>query len=144
MKEQHWTDEQLIAHLYGVGPADHHILECAPCALRLRAMQESRSHVETANAASSEINPEFLAAQRRAIYARLERSRWSDWGRVLVRRWAPVFAMIVVIAGVAVVYEQRQADQARRISDSQLFEEVGHLAEDTTPAAVEPMEGMFE
>ena len=63
----HWTDEQLIDHLYGVGPADGHLDQCELCRDRLTALEVRRQQVSMAEPVSDD----FLAAQRRAIYARL-------------------------------------------------------------------------
>ena len=35
----HWTDDQLIAHLYGVGPDDGHLHDCRDCQSRLSVIE---------------------------------------------------------------------------------------------------------
>src|SRR5271154_1481571 len=103
MKTQHWMDEQLIAHLYGVGPEDGHLTECAACRLRAMEMQASRQSFEALRGADAEVTFEFLARQRRAIYAGLGKKR-SLFG---MRRWASSVAMLAVAAGAIIVIEER-------------------------------------
>lgn len=144
MKQRHSTDEEMLAQIYGLRPASPHLDACPECAGRLAAMLASRNRAEAAHCPADEIGAAFLAAQRRAVYARLDRPRWFGFQSLLLRRWAPACAMVAVLAGGALVFEQRQAALASHVSDAQLFTEVGQLAEDPTPDAVAPIEGMFE
>jgi hypothetical protein len=42
----HWTDEQLIQHLYGIAPEEQHIEVCAYCRDRLADMIAARRMVD--------------------------------------------------------------------------------------------------
>ena len=68
---EHLSEDALLDALYGIAGsnAETHLHECAHCAQRLHEWQEKRA----AAAASIEIPGEFLAAQRRKIYERIER-----------------------------------------------------------------------
>ncbi len=139
----HWTDEELIAHLYGVGPQDLHIGKCADCNARLVAMQARRQAAELA-AAPGEVSFEFLAAQRRAIYRRVsEPVRW--WSHVQMRRWASAAAGVAVLAGGLMIFESdRRPAAPNKISDAQLAQDVSRMAEDGEPPATAPLQALFE
>ena len=142
MTAKHWTEQELIAHLYGVGPDGSHVEDCAECSTRLEKMRNTRRGSESLYDASSEVNHEYLAAQRRRIYARL--SQPSDRGRM--RRFAPALAASLVIAGGLFFYEQEQVNQrpAVKVSDTQLVEDVGQIAMNPEPAPVAPIQALFE
>lgn len=138
----HWTDEELVNSLYGVGPDDTHLDSCEECKARLVLMQARRSSVEDA---AEPVSFEFLAAQRRAIYQRLEQPvRW--WSFSSVRRVGVGIATALVLTGSAVVYEQnRAAELAReRVADAQLLQEVSSMAQDSGLESAEPLQGLFE
>ena len=135
----HWTDDQLIEHLYGVGPEDGHLLVCGECQGRLSAAQSARLRLETDLASDGEpAGHDFLMAQRRRIYARLSEPVKS-WSGVFVRRWAPVLAML--LAGGFFVYDQRSRQD---VSDVQLASEVSCMAADSEPPSTAPLQALFE
>ena len=142
----HWIDEELIQHLYGVGPEDGHLRVCGVCQARLAAAQSARRAIETDLAADSDsAGYDFLMAQRRRIYARLSEPAKS-WTGVSVRRWAPAFAMLLAVAGGLVVYDHgfRQERLDRRVSDAQLAREVSCMAADSEPPSTAPLQALFE
>jgi hypothetical protein len=139
---RHWTEDELLAHLYGIGPEDGHIESCAECASRLRVMEETRSLHEGAAADSIEPGFDFLAAQRRNIYQRIAKPRHS-----LLWRFGPALtASLVLVLGLAIVDSQRQSQKvnAPALTDTQLVEYVGSAAMDPEPAPVAPIEGLFQ
>ncbi len=140
MNTEHWTYEQLLAHLYGVGPEDGHLDDCAACRLRVTEMRANRRSFEALRASDEDVTFEFLARQRRAIYAALGRKR-SLFG---MGRWTSAVAMVAVVAGALIVTEERQQRDKHQISDAQLVEEVSRMAQDPTPTAVAPIEGLFQ
>jgi hypothetical protein len=135
----HWTDEQLIDHLYGIGPADGHLSQCEFCHGRLTAMEARRKQA----LAEETVSHEFLAAQRRAIYARLEKPhRW--WDSLPMRRLAAGVAMLVVLAGSAAVYEKHRRDMAAEaISDAQLVQDVAQMSFESESPATAPLRELF-
>jgi hypothetical protein len=139
MNSEHWTDEQLIAHLYGVGPEGGHLNDCAACRQRINQLQTNRQSFEALRGSAGDVSFEFLSRQRRAIYAGLGKKR-NIFG---FGRWASAVAMVAVVAGAVIVIEERQQDR-HQISDAQLVEEVSRMAQDSTPTAVAPIEGLFQ
>lgn len=138
---RHWTEDELMAHLYGIGPEDGHIESCGECAGRLRVMEQTRSLHETAGADSAEPGFDFLAAQRRKIYRRLATPR-----RSFLWRFGPALAAsVVLVLGLAIIDSQRQNQNANAaITDAQLVEYVGSAAMNPEPAPVAPIEGLFQ
>ena len=138
----HWTDDQLIEHLYGVGPEDGHLRVCGACQARLAAAQSERLRLESDLASDSDpAGYDFLMAQRRRIYARLNEPAKS-W----TRRWAPGFAMLVAVAGGLVVYDHgfRKERLDRHVTDAQLAQEVSCMASDSEPPSTAPLHALFE
>ena len=134
----HWTDEQLIEHLYGVGPEDGHLQICGECQARLSAAQSVRLRLETDLASDSEpAGYDFLMAQRRRIYARLNEPAKSWTGH-----WAPALAMLVALAGGLVIYDH--GFRQERVSDAQLAREVSCMASDSEPPSTAPLHALFE
>jgi hypothetical protein len=142
----HWTDEEMIGYLYGVGPENGHLEHCADCQVRLSAMQTQRQTLESATADNDSVSFDFLAAQRRAIYQRLEQPvRW--WSVAYVRRLAAGLAAAVVLSGSAYMYQQnRSMEMAReRAEDAKLLQEVTAMASmDSGAQSTEPLQGLFE
>jgi hypothetical protein len=141
----HWTDEQLIAHLYDVGPQDLHIDRCADCRARLLAMQAQRQAAEVPGASPVDMSFEFLAAQRRKIYEKItEPVRW--WSHLQLRRWAPAAAGLAVIAGglLIVEHDRRTPAVPNNISDAQLAQDVSRMAENSESPATAPLQALFE
>ncbi len=138
MGREHWSDEQLIAHVYGVGPEDGHLSGCAECRSRLEPI-EARAEDFLERASATDVPADFLAAQRRTIYARLG----GNSGRFAVRRWAPALAAVALVAGIAMFEQQRGGMNTDRISDAELVQQASQLAEDSTPQAVAPIEALF-
>jgi len=141
----HWTDDELLAFDYGVGPSGGHLDACSECQTRLAAMQLHRERVEGAAAIADTVSADFLAAQRRSIYQRLEQPvRW--WNALPVRRWAAGLATACILGGSVAVYEHNRQVQLtqERIADAKLAQEVTMMADDTGSPAVAPLEGLFE
>lgn len=139
----HWTDEQLIEHLYGLTDDARHVDACADCQARLSSMR-ARRHVVEKHSVDEDASFEFLAAQRRKIYAKLTEPRhfWSD-GRL--RRWASAAATVAVLGGGFLVYEDhRQQVMDNRVSDAQLAQEVSSMAQESEPQPTAPLQVLFE
>ena len=126
---QHWSDEQLVAYLYGVGPEDGHLPGCADCRERLSALKESRHSLEQ-KAGGNEVSFEFLAAQR-------------QW--IPIRRWASATGILLVLGSGFAVFEQHRRDLAdQAISDVQLAQEMSRMSDDLVAQPVAPLQGLFE
>ncbi len=133
---EHWNDDELMERLYGLGPEDGHLRECAACGARWRALLQARGRVLE----PPPIAEELLAAQRRAIYTRLEqpvsRRGWFSFAPAAVAT-AAVLLLAVLLRGPA----PRTNSEP---SDTELFADVFVLAQGTEPQAVEPIHALFE
>jgi hypothetical protein len=134
----HWTDEELLAALYGAGPEGDHVASCAECRGRLLKMQSNREGVERAY--EMPVSGALLAAQRRSIYARLERPS-HGW-----RRWAAGVTTACALGASLFLYEQNQEMRLaqERANDAKLIQEVAAMANDTSVSSMAPLEGLFE
>jgi hypothetical protein len=136
MDARHWTDDDLLNRLYGVGGGDEaHLSACADCTARLRLFEARRSQ----SAAVPEPSHEFLAAQRRAIHRRL--------GESPARRlhWAPAFAAMLMLIIGFMLFRPGQTPQLQQpITDDSVFAEVYSLEQSSEPAAAQPIQALFE
>jgi hypothetical protein len=138
----HWTDDELINYIYGVGPQNGHLNVCDECRSRLANMDARRAMSVTAGA---DVSHNFLAAQRRSIYARLaEPDLW--WRKFHVRRWASVLATGSLLAAGLLYYAdtQQQTQISEQVSDAQLVQDVSNMAQDPEPSPTAPLEALFE
>lgn len=141
----HWTDEQLVEHLYGVGPGDGHLDACAACRAKLTDMQACRGVAELNPLADESVSQDFLMAQRRAIYARISApARW--YAGVAFKRWASAAAMLLVLGGSVFVYQERQrpAADTDRLTDVELARDVSRMSQDSEGLPTAPLQALFE
>lgn len=131
MTSEHWTDEQLIEHLYGLRSADEHFAACPLCAAR--AEQVSRARREATH--PPEIPDALLAAQRRSIYNRLG-SPLRVWHPM---RWAVSLAAMLAVALGLMLYRGNEAAHSR---DDQFYAEISSLDQNPAPRAVQPIEAL--
>ena len=136
MTTRHWDDDELIGHLYGVGPGDGHLEECPECARRWQTLLSVRQRVMEPPPESEH----FLADQRRRIHGRLGTSR---------PKWLPIapaaIAAAAVIVLAVVLYRPGPAPAPEPgISDSELYADVYSMVQSDEPQAVEPMHALFE
>jgi hypothetical protein len=138
MSGEHWTDDDLLAHLYGAGPDGAHLGTCGDCARRWEALRARRARFLSETPAVSE---SFLAAQRSAVRARLraQQPRWRF-------EFAPTLATAVLLLLVCLMVFQRQPEPQPRAAavDAGLFDDVFTLVENPEPQAVEPVRSLFE
>jgi hypothetical protein len=151
----HLKTDELVNRLYGLedrpgSDQDAHLASCADCQARWETMRVLRGVVSAPETVSSD----FLAAQRRKIYARLgeePRTRMA---------WAPALVAVVLLAiGVAVyrplsapapgfvrghaTYESARPAQTDS-SDAQLFSEVYSMEQSMEPSVAAPIHTLFE
>ena len=137
---EHLSEDALLDAVYGIAgnEAETHLRECADCARHLREWQEKRA----ATAASVEIPGEFLAAQRRKIYERIEHPSRKHW------LWAPGLVAACALAVGIFVYHptphEQPVNQRAEISDAQLFGDIYSLEQVVEPAAAAPARALFE
>jgi hypothetical protein len=89
-------------------------------------------------AEQEEVSPEFLAAQRRSIYRRLE----EQPRRGAALRWALSAAMLLVMV-IGLTFS-RLHKPPQTISDEQLFSDLAAMDQSAEPKAIQPMHKLFE
>ena len=151
MNGPHWTQQDFINALYGVGPESDHLDGCDDCRARWQAMQARRAQATVA----PEVPADFLAAQRRNIYGRLDSPSRTT------RRAVPAFvaALLLLIAFLAyrpatspspeVQTEARSVQQApltqqAQLSDADLMSDIYSIEQTAEPQAVQTMHALFE
>ncbi len=137
----HWTDDRLLGWLYGVEPEDAHFESCAACRERVAALKANRAAVE--GVSQPDVSFEFLAAQRRNIYARVAEPH-RLWSRAGLRRWASAAATLLILGGGVVLYENRPHPADNQLSDAQLAQQVSNMAQDAEPQSTAPLQALFE
>ncbi len=129
MTGNHPAETEFLEELYGVRPASEHSVLCAECSLRLRALAAVRAEVVR----PPEVESDFLAAQRRSIYRKMELRAWHPL------RWAlPVVALLALAFSLA-LYRAQRPHPSR---DDQFYSEVSSLDQNTAPMAVQPIEAL--
>jgi hypothetical protein len=135
---EHLSEDSLLDAIYGIATkdAEAHLGVCAECARRLSDWHRTRS----GEAESADISVEFLAAQRRQIYARIERPSRKQW------LWAPGLAACALAIVIFAYHPSQQTprDTHADLSDAQLFGEVYSMEQSLEPAAAAPARALFE
>ena len=136
----HLTEDVLLDALYGIAGEETqaHVKTCAACAGRLREWRQ-RANAE----GMGDVSDEFLAAQRREIYKRIEQPSHRLWW------WAPALAVAAGLVVGVFVYAPHAPDPARTpaasgISDAQLFNDVYSIERTAEPSATAPVRALFE
>jgi len=138
----HLSEDVLLDAIYGIADAESeaHVHTCAECAARVGEWRERAGVI-----ANNEISEEFLAAQRRNIYARIEGSSLPMSRRVWW--WAPALAMTAALIVGIVVWPQHGAPPSSshsEVSDAQLFNDVYTFERSAEPSATAPVHALFE
>ena len=141
MKQRHWTNEELLDHVYGVGPEDGHELDCAECQARISGLKARRADL----AAEPWIPIEFLRVQREAIAERIEggASRKATW-------WGPpAWAAVMIALAFALSWpapprEKTIAGGAGGGGDAGMYMEIYQTISTEEPRALAPMHALFE
>jgi hypothetical protein len=133
--KNHFTTEELVQRLYGVGDGDAHLGECEECSDRLRKLGGLKAMAAEPVPASTD----FLAAQRRNIYARM-----GEKPQVRMK-WIPALAAAACLLAVGVI-ARHPAEQAAKpeIVDPQLFADVYSMEQSMEPLAAKPIDALFE
>ena len=73
---KHWTENDFTEWLYGLKSDSTHLKECAECSSIAGSLERRKAKAIRL----PEVSPDFLAAQRRNIYARLDHPRrhWAQ------------------------------------------------------------------
>lgn len=142
----HWSDEDLLARLYGMDAAPNlspaHFEECPDCAARWSRLSGARAGVLAASSSAS-CSDERLRAQRLAVWNRIEQPAHSR----ILRALPAAAACLVVVLAVALNGPAPQPAHPQiastAVSDEQLFAEIATVVNADAPRAVEPIRGLF-
>jgi anti-sigma factor RsiW len=149
--DDHLTNDEMLDQLYGIGGPEgrSHLTECVACAHRYAGFERKRA--ELAAAGATELAPSVLAAQRRAVYARLGEAPRTQARLGSLVGWTPALAAAALLAMALFLYRpstpviSRQATPAHAdLSDDQLFSDVYSIEESAEPRAAAPIQGLFE
>jgi predicted anti-sigma-YlaC factor YlaD len=132
MGASHWTEDDLLNRLYGLPNAgEDHLAACPECRARLEELRVRRQ----AMTQPPDVPHDFLAAQRRAIYSRLEHSRNP------LLKWGPAFAATVVLATGFLAYRHEPTPVK---SDEAVIAEIYSMEQSAEPAVAQPIQALFE
>lgn len=142
---KHWTDEALLARVYGVDPPPgiqlEHLAECPECAARLGRLQTSRVAV-LASAAAAPCSDERLRNQRTGFWRRVEQPATARlWRAVPAAATCCVLLLAVALNGPAP--KPAGAEIASAVSDEQLFADIANVVNTDSPRAVDNIRGLF-
>ncbi|MEP7366506.1 MAG: hypothetical protein ABI972_24880 [Acidobacteriota bacterium] len=141
MTQRHWTNDELLDHLYGVGPEDGHAKNCAECQERIAGLQTQRA----GRTEDRWVPEEFLRAQREAISGRVARNvaREQTWWR------PPAWAAVMVAVAMALSWPQMSREKLTAgsnatASDAGMYLEIYQTISTEEPRALAPMHSLFE
>jgi anti-sigma factor RsiW len=139
----HLDDEQLLLELYGAGAeaAHRHLQACPECGARLAHLKAQRARLMSGMAAP---DPAALRAQREAVWARIEKSRGRPaWRALQAGALACAVFAAVLLYRPATPPGPELARAGAEVSDAQLYEDLAAMLARETPAAAEPLLGLF-
>jgi predicted anti-sigma-YlaC factor YlaD len=133
----HLSNDELVNLAYGVGTSGH-LDDCRECAERFGQLREKRAMA----AENLPVSREFLAAQRRTIYARMGERPQARM------KWVPALAAAACLVAVGVFSHhpaQMATPEAAEIHvDAQLFSDVYSMEQSMEPIAAQPIHALFE
>jgi hypothetical protein len=134
---EHLNENVLLDAIYGIATqdAEAHLRVCPECSTRLSDCKQMRA------TSSGELSNQFLAAQRRAIYQRIEAKPSR------ARVWAPVLAAACALTVGVFVYHPGTEPKPvvnPEVNDSQLFTDVFSMEQSLEPSATASVRVMFE
>jgi hypothetical protein len=139
MRDNHWTDDELISKLFDVGPQDGHLESCPECARRWAAIQQ---RYEGSRIANAEVSEAKLNAQRFAVRKRLE-----DKPRHVRPILASSLAAALLLAVISLVLFKPNPPRQPApdiLSEDKMLEEIYQMSLSSEPVAIEPVQSLFE
>ena len=154
---RHLSHDELLSRFYGLGPKlgaenvkeddpqKQHLRVCVDCAERLAAFERNRA----ASAALPAVSKEFLAGQRRRIYARLEEAPRMSL------RWAPALAAMFLLT-VGLMWQIPRLAQSppatsggpgvavEATDEEQVLRDIYSMEQSLEPRAGAPIHALFE
>lgn len=138
MRDAHWTDDELVARLYGAGPENPvHLDGCAQCGARWQGLLERRKLL----LGQPSLKEGLLEAQRHAILSRLDGPSDARAAFRMIPSFA-LAALAVVALGISTPSPKPLPAVAQ--TDAQMWNDVFARIAETAPAGVAPVEKLFE
>jgi len=134
---KHWTETDFQNWLYGLREEDQHLSECSECQGEMERLNRERHRI----AAQPEVSREFLAAQRRRIYQRLEQPRRNTHALRWVLSAATLLLMIVGITFQQLALHKKPSAMS---DDEKLFRDLSSIEQSAEPKAIQPIHNLFE
>ena len=128
----HWTDDELLDHVYGLKSDESHLAECSSCSERAKQLAAARERA----AEGPEISWDALAEQRRNIYQRLGKPVHSSRRFVWATSLAVLFVLMIGLTFLRTKPESR--------SDDQFYSDVSAIVQNPAPQAVQPIESLID
>lgn len=134
MNGGHWTEQDFIDHLYGIGSHAGHLDVCAGCQARWAEIRAVRGSILE----DLEVPNEILARQRRNIYRRLGRDTHPA-----AKGLMPAFAVVLLL--LLGFFFMRPGPPANSpVSDAELFSDIYTVEQSSEPGVARPMRALFE
>ena len=144
----HLNQDQLLEQVYGVGSGEAHLKQCAECAARLQRLMRIKDRHRAEERGRPSPSSAFFAAQRRAIYSRLDHAAGS------YVRWAPALAGAALLAVGLMLLPHAQVRTRRAATASisrvelndneQLFSDLYSMEQSVEPSADAPIHELFD
>jgi len=129
---KHWTENDFQKWLYGLKEEDSHLKTCSECRVELERLRLERQHI----LAAPEVSEEFLAAQRRNVYNRLNHN-------FAPLRWALSVTMVLLVV-VGLTLPRFRKSTVILTNDEQLYSDLAAMEQTDEPKAIQPMHKLFE
>lgn len=152
----HWNDEDFLDFVYGLKAEDFHLVQCPECARKLAQYQARRRAI--LHQTTPDPSAEFLAAQRRSIYERMQNRDPGTANRL----WRPALALVSLCAvGFVLLQPPEQAparvpeeDEASypavyyetggNSAEAELYSDIYRMVSDSGLRAADPIQELFE
>jgi predicted anti-sigma-YlaC factor YlaD len=132
---KHWTENDFDEWLYGLKEPDSHLQTCHECRAEMERLTLARQRV----LAGPEVSEEFLAAQRRTIYSRLQQASRN----FAPLRWAVSITMLLVVV-ISLTLPRSKTTTVTLTNDEQLFSDLAAIEQTDEPKAIQPLHKLFE
>jgi hypothetical protein len=149
--KQHLSQNELLDRMYGLNESGvAHLQVCEECSSRFQALERRRAEAVAGAFGRSEaaVSNEFLLAQRRAIYSRLDQAPPARL------HWAPAALGVafLLVTGVFLARPHAAYSPVRppapvagvELSQEQLFSDLYSMEQSPEPLAAAPLHALFE
>jgi predicted anti-sigma-YlaC factor YlaD len=132
---KHWTENDFQKWLYGLKEQDSHLQTCSECRIELERLHAERQRI----IAAPEVSEEFLTAQRRNIYNRLNQTSRN----FAPLRWALSVTMVLLVV-VGLTLPRFKQSAVILTNDEQLYSDLAAMEQTDEPKAIQPLHKLFE